>query len=108
MFANKRLYNFAKVIQHEDNKVCQTNVETVIYEQFLINDLQFDAVKRNNNKNEWGLFCKFKIVTGDLLQLKMHLDITNLQTFFSFKIEESRKRITNHLPRERSNIQLYD
>lgn len=52
MFANERLDNFAKVVQHEDNKVCQTNVETVIYDQFSINDLQFDAVKRNNNKNE--------------------------------------------------------
>lgn len=53
-------------------------------------------------------FCKFKIVIGDLLQIKMLLDKTNLQTFFSFKIEDSRKRVTNHLSRERSSIQLYD
>lgn len=28
-------------------------------------------------------FCLFKIVIGDLLQIKMLLDKTNLQTFFS-------------------------
>lgn len=32
MFASERLYNFAKVVEHEDNKVFQTNDKTVIYE----------------------------------------------------------------------------
>lgn len=32
MFANERLYNFAKVVENEDNNVFQTNDKTVIYE----------------------------------------------------------------------------
>lgn len=31
MFANDRLYSFAKVVEHEDNKVFQTNDKTVVY-----------------------------------------------------------------------------
>lgn len=31
MFANDRLYSFAKVVEHEDNNVFQTNDKTVVY-----------------------------------------------------------------------------
>lgn len=32
MFANESLYNFAKVVENEDNNVFKTNDKTVIYE----------------------------------------------------------------------------
>lgn len=32
MFANESLYNFAKVVENEDNNVLKTNDKTVIYE----------------------------------------------------------------------------
>lgn len=79
MFANDRLYSFANVVEHEDNNVFRTNDKTVVLYMNNFEDeilqivvLLFSIL---------FFFCKMEIVIEDLLQIKIQLGRTNLQTF---------------------------
>lgn len=77
MFANDRLYSFANVVEHEDNKVFRTNDKTVVLytNNFEEEILQIVIILFSI------FFCKMEIVIGNLLQIKIQLGRTNLRTF---------------------------
>lgn len=77
MFANDRLYSFANVVEHEDNNVFRTNDKTVV---LYMNNFE-DEILQIVVLLFSFFFCKMEIVIEDLLQIKIQLGRTNLQTF---------------------------
>lgn len=77
MFANDRLYSFANVVEHEDNNVFRTNEKTVV---LYMNNFE-DEILQIVVLLFSIFFCKMEIVIEDLLQIKIQLGRTNLQTF---------------------------
>lgn len=77
MFANDRLYSFANVVEHEDNNVFRTNDKTVV---LYMNNFE-DEILQIVILLFSIFFCKMEIVIEDLLQIKIQLGRTNLQTF---------------------------
>lgn len=77
MFANDRLYSFANVVEHEDNNVFRTNDKTVV---LYMNNFE-DEILQIVVLLFSIFFCKMEIVIEDLLQIKIQLGRTNLQTF---------------------------